>query len=190
MSDNLPRAIILIIICVIIIIMIPILLDYLAVNSKSTKKTRNQIQKLAEGRALSRNKSLIIFDGRDHGWVIDKKSREEFRANLEEILNDMSDNCCVVLLVGSLEYVDDPSAVLRQLEVITGGDLYLLNVDPGSPRIFWDYKIKNVMEKPFNLPGQNVKWTQPSKPQLLTQKIYQRAFSILPYNFFHSILKI
>ena len=85
------------------------------------------------------------------------------------------------------EYIDDNliNDLVKELLRVSGGNLYIVNIEKNSPRIFWDHKIKNIINKPFYLPPiENIKWSTPNNLQIKIQKFYAQIFRILPNNFF------
>lgn len=192
MSDNCLDKIILVIMYLAIFIMIPFFLDYLF-KITVRKKRKQQIKYLAKNKAIKKNKALIIFNNRYQGVVInyngDKlKSKEEFTGDIIEIIEQMADNSCVIIISETFEYINKQlSQIIQQIQRVSGDDLYTVNFEKTSPRIFWDYKIKNVMDKSFYLPGDNITWSKPNKLQANTQKFYSFVFKFIPYNLFANI---
>jgi len=207
MSDGF-RKIILVIIYLIIILMIPIFLDYLF-RLTVRKKRKNQILKLAELKSRETGKPVIIFNDRNHGTIItytnnNSHTAEDFPGDIVDIIDKLETNSLVVIVSQTLEYIDgtklidvdnrtisnkkktstDLSWTIDNLKRVSGGDLYVLDIEKNSPRIFWDYKIKNIMDKSFYLPNENITWSAPNGLQLRTQKMYSYVFKILPYQFF------
>lgn len=198
MSVSILSKIFLIILYLIIIILIPLFLDYLF-KLTVRKKRKMQIKFLAEIKSIETSKSLIIFNDRYHGVVINSddlvngklNNGEEFTGDIVEIINQMANNSCVVVVSETLEYIDNVSSgksllsdTIDQLKLISGGDFYSINIEKNSPRVFWDYKIKNIMDKSFYLPDDSISWSQPNNLQTKIQTFYSYVFKILPYDFF------
>jgi hypothetical protein len=196
MSNNLLGKIILIMIYLIIIIMIPLFLDILF-KLTVRKNRKSKIKNMAQKKSIETNKSLIIFNDRYNGIVINPtnpKIIEEFTGDIVEIVNQMADNSCVIVVSETLEYIGETktdksrdsllSKTIKQLKNISGNDFYCINIEKNSPRVLWDYKIKNIMDKSFYLPGDVVEWHQPNELQIKIQKFYFYVFKILPYHFF------
>lgn len=187
MSDSFLEKGILIVIYIIIIIMIPLFLDYLF-KLTVRRKRKIQIKSLAMKKAKDTNKALLIFDNRYGGVVShagDFTDKESFDGDAVEIINQMADNSCVIVVKETLEYIDDLNDFIAQLKNVSGGDLYTVNIEKNSPRVFWDYKIKNIMNKSFYLPmDTEIQWSEPNRLQKSIQKFYSYVFKILPYNFF------
>lgn len=195
MSDNIIKKIIIVILYLSIIILVPLFIDYLF-KLTVRKKREDNIRYLAQQKSSQTNKSLIVFINRHYGIVInvnDPKSAEEFSGDIIEIVHQMANDSCVLVLMQVLEYIDDTienplSIFIEKLMDISGGDLYTVNIEKNSPRVFWDYKIINIMDTSFYLPEdfQNgkIKWNKTNDLQKHTQKIYSHLFKIIPYKFF------
>lgn len=197
MQNSLIRKVIIIMMYIIIIIMISLLLDILF-RLTVRKNRKSKIKYLAKKKSLDKNKALIIFNNRFKGIVINSSTTdsepEEFEGDIVEIVNLMENDSCVVMVSETLEYIDSTSIdelgetllskTIKQLKNISGGDFYSVNIEKNSPRIFWDYKIKNIMDKSFYLPDDNITWYQPNDLQLKIQDFYRHIFKILPYDFF------
>lgn len=177
--------IILILMYLVIIILIPLFLSYL-LNITIMKKRWIMVKKMAVAKSISKNKPLVIFYGDNNGIIVTKKAKKEFVGNIIDVSGKMSDNSCVVVLVEVLEYfsLKDLTVLVKQLKRISGGDLYAINVEKNSPRIFWDYKIKHVMDAPYFFPKDKIDWKNPNDLQLKIQTFYSYVFRVLPYNFF------
>lgn len=189
MTKELVEKIIIIAIYLFILILIPIFLDYLfRITIRNKRKTK--IKSLAMKQATEKNKSLVIFNNANDGIVIhsvgnQNENSEEFSGKFSEIIDNMADNSCVVVVLHTLEYLDELPSILTQLQKISGGDLYLLSMGKNSPRVFWDYKIKNILDKSFYLPSdKEIKWTSPNTLQIKLHKFYSLIFKVLPYDSF------
>ena len=111
---------------------------------------------------------------------------EKFQGDIIEIVRQMADNSCVLVVSETLEYIDSKKLydVLQQLLRISGGDFYAVNIDKKSPRALWDYGIKNVMGRSFFLPDDDIYWNVPNGLEVKIQKMYEYIFKILPYRVF------
>jgi hypothetical protein len=177
----------------IIIILVPLFLDYLFRLTVRRKRKINMLY-LAEKKSASTKKPLLIFNNRSSGLVSHSgnlsKDKEEIHGEITEIIGGLKENSFVIVISETLEYVDDIEKLIKELIAVSGSDLYIINLEKNSPRIFWDYKIKNVMDQPFyvvsNTPVTNnkLKWTKSTALQKSTQKFYSNLFKILPYDFF------
>lgn len=169
-----------IIIYLIIIIMILLFLDYLF-KLTIRHRRKQKIKQLANKQSIKKKKPLLILNNNEvlnlTGKEIIDKLAKKFR---------FSPNTCVVMISEVLEYVESDflEKVINQLLKISGGDLYIACIEKNSPRGFWDYKIKNIMNKSFYLPNEKIEWTKPNELQLSTQRIYYYVFKIIPYDFF------
>lgn len=186
-NSSLLKKILLIIIYLCIIILIPLFLDYLF-KLTVRKKRKAQIKELAEEKAKNLNKSLIIFNDRYHGVVrnINENTKENFTGDIEEIIPQLADNSAIIVVSDTLEYVDNIKPLIEQLRRASAdGNLYLINIEKNSPRVFWDYKIINIMDKSYYLPdSEEIKWVSPNNLQKKSQKFYSYVFKIIPYRFF------
>lgn len=183
MANGLITKIFMVLIYLILIILIPIFLDYLF--RLTVRKNRKQkIKVLAEKKSNETGKALIIFNDRFSGIVNSNGSKEPFEGDISEIIEQMADNSCVLIVNEILEYIENPGSIIEQLKIVSGGDLFTINLEKNSPKTFWDYKIKNIMAKPFYLPGDKIEWTEPNGLQKKVQQFYYYVFKILPYNFF------
>jgi hypothetical protein len=52
--------------------------------------------------------------------------------DLRNVLPQMQDNSCVLYASATLEYIDNLSTVMPELLRVTGGDLFVTNVEPDS----------------------------------------------------------
>lgn len=195
MSDSTIKKTIIVIIYLSIIILVPLFIDYLF-KLTVRKKREDNIRCLAQQKSSDTNKSLIIFTDRYHGIVVnvnDPKSAEEFSGDITEIVQQMANDSCVLVLLQVLEYIDDTnenplSVFIQKLNDISGGDLYTVNIEKNSTRVFWDYKILDIMNKSYYLPEDfqqgKVEWNKPNDLQKHIQKFYSYLFKVIPYNFF------
>lgn len=173
---------------ILILILIPIILDFLFKITVRTKR-KNAVIKLAEQDAYKNDKSLVVFENLDSGYVVtfEKKYKiEKFTGNIESIINEMADDSCVIVLNQILEYIDSDTLeqFIKKLYNISGGHIYFINLEKNSPKIFWDYRIKNIMNYPVYFPDSKIKWNKPNKLQNQIQKIYSYIFMIVPDNLF------
>lgn len=188
MSNSFLNKTIIIIIYVLIIIMIPLFLDYLF-RLTVRKNRKNKILELAKFKSNQTSKPIIVFNDRYHGVVInldDENGNEEFTGDIIDIVNKMADNSCILIVSESLEYINDDllSDTIKLIDKISGGDCYFINIEKNSPRVFWDYKIINIMDKSFYLPDSNITWEPPNNLQYKIQFFYSYVFKIIPYKFF------
>src|ERR1700733_15264757 len=162
---NTTEKIILIIFYLIIVISIPLFLDILL--RITVRKRRKYIMKhLAEKKTTEKNKALLIFNNRYSGIVVysndDSEKAEEFTGDAEEL-----------------------EQFIQQLNRVSGGDLFIVNIEKKSPRMLWDYKIINIMDKSYYTPGNlMIKWSKPSNLQNKIRNIYKFIFKLIPYNLF------
>ena len=189
MSDSFLRKAFIIIMYLIIIVLILLFLDYLF-RITTRKNRKNKIFDLATKKSSETAKPIIIFNDRNNGVVVgkNKSDDEKFSGDIVEIINQMADNSCVLIVSETLEYIDNDDdqlvKTIKQLQLVSGGDLYCINFEKNSPRIFWDYKIKQIMNESFYLPDNNISWSKPNQLQIVTQRFYSYVFKILPYHFF------
>lgn len=185
MSNESIKKIILILIYIIIIIFIALFLDYLF-KVTIRKRRKQQIKFLAQKKALETGKPLLIFNNQYEG-ILQKNNENsiKFTGNILEIIDKVDKNSCVVVVSEVLEYIDDVYKLIKQIDDISNGDYYFINLEKNSPRIWWDYKIINVMSKPYYLPSSNdITWNSPNNLQKKVQHFYSIVFKIVPYEFF------
>lgn len=172
----------LVIIYIIILILIPIFLEYLFKISVRNKK-REDVIKNAKKQSNKMNKPLIIFDGPEKGFIDTNDKIENFSGDIMEIVSQLNDNTCIVIVSEILEYIPDPSRLITELKRISGNDLFVISFEKNSPRIFWDYKIVNVIDKSCYFPKNgDISWHKPNNLQTKTQQLYSYIFKILPYD--------
>lgn len=177
--------IIFVVLLCIIIIFLPMLLDYL---DKKLHKDRIIDKSFYQIRdyAKIKMKPMIIFTSFDTGYIIDPRNTtvQLVNGHIMDLILNLSDDSCVVLLIYVLEYIptDKLKKVLNKLVQISGGDLYTINLDKSSPRIYWDPMVKNVMENAKYYPQDRIQWSLPNKFQLTLQSIYSKFFTIVPYH--------
>lgn len=186
MTSNILYKLVVILIYVMIIILVILFLDLLMKYTIRNNRAE-KIKSLAENSAREKNKPLIIFDSINHGSIINTDgSIEDFNGDIIEIADQIKDNSCVLLVIGVLEYLDinELNNIIKQFRKISGNDFYSSNLEKNAPRIFFDYKIKNIMDKSFYLPNEQINWNQANDLQKNTQKFYIQVFKVVPYNFF------
>lgn len=170
--------------------MVLIIIDILY-SSTIRKKTKDSIRIEAVKKAVKKNKSLVVFDSMDTGYVYDPKDKsiEKFNGNITSILENMADNSCVIMIVDTLEYLNSNylPKIIEQIIRVSGGNFFIVCIEPNSARTFYDYKIKNLMEKTYYLSDSNIRWKIPNNLQIQIQKIYRLIFKILPYDLISKI---
>jgi hypothetical protein len=195
-SPSFYSKIIMICLYIVIIIFIPILLDSLFTWTVRARR-RKTIMQLAEKTAILKEKSLVVFNGLTEGQVYhlesEKKVKSEpslvkgepFNGDFMEIIDQMADNSCVIIVAFVLEYVEDFEGALKVLKRVAGDNLYVLGLEANSPRTFWDYKIKQILDKSFYVPENlNVTSHKPNGIQLKLQVVYRYIFKVVPYGWF------
>ena len=188
MSDDSICKIVTIIIYFILILMIPLFLDYLF-ELTIRKKRRQKIKNLAQIKSQETGKPLIVFNDKNNGVVFTNENwnkGEDFTGDIVQLINEMADNSCVIIVSETLEYIDDTLLIdtINTIKYVSGNDIYAINIEKNSPRIFWDYKIKNIMDESFYLPGDDITWKKPNNLQIKIQNFYSIIFKVLPYKFF------
>ncbi len=187
MPDTFFQKTILIVIYLAIIVMIPLFLDYLF-NITVRRKRKMKIKRLAEQKAKETGKALVIFNDRYNGIVHNindgQVTKEAFAGDIVEIVNQMANNSCVMIISETFEYINGLKEVIDQIRLITNGDFYAINVEKNSLRVFWDYKIIQIMDKSYYAPSsQEIKWTKPNGLQRKIEKFYSYVFKVFPYKF-------
>jgi len=174
----------LVLIYLIIILLIPFFLDYLS-EITIRKNRKNLINEKATKKSKTTNKPLVIFNGIFNGSV----DGENFSGDIFEIINQMDNNSCVIYIVDTLEYVQNPSNLIKELNRVSGNDLFIVCIEKNSPRTFWDPKIINLMDKNYYLPLENITWNLPNNLQNKIRNIYAYLFGIIPYDKINSFIK-
>lgn len=162
-----------------LILLIPLFLDYLF-KVTVRKKRKAQIKTLAQQKSKQTGKALIIFDDGFNGTVNTNGQIETFNSDILEIIQHMAKNSCVLVVTNIIEYVDNPEKIIGQLNDVSGGDCFFINFEKNSPKNFYDYKIKNIMNKSFHLPGEKIEWNEPNNLQKKVQTFYYNINKILP----------
>jgi hypothetical protein len=179
-----------VLIYLIVIILIPIFLDYLFKLTVRRKRKLN-IMHLAEEKSKQTNKPLLIIDSVIHATISKAdSSKEEINDDVTTYLGMLKQNSFVVVVLGVLEYIDNPKKFIEELNYVSGHDLYIVNIEKNSPRIFYDYKIKNVIDEPFYVFSKSdtsnsnyqITWSEPSSLQKNIQSFYSYVFKIVPYD--------
>jgi len=187
MPDTFFQKAVLIVIYLVIIIMIPLFLDYLF-NITVRRKRKMKIKRLAEQKAKETGKALVIFNDRYNGIVHNindgQMIKEAFTGDIVEIVNQMANNSCVMMVSETFEYIDGLKEVIDQIRLVTNGDFYAINIEKNSLRVFWDYKIIQIMDKSYCVPSsQEIKWAKPNGLQRKIEKFYSYVFKVFPYKF-------
>ncbi|AFX92419.1 hypothetical protein CE11_00392 [Megavirus courdo11] len=171
--------ILLIIIYIILILSIPFFLDYY-LQSKKIKCIQESVLKDAKKLSSNNNKPLIVFNNREQGFVIDKNQTEQFSGNIEDILPELADNSCILILYEILEYVDDPENIITNTRRVSGDNYFIINITNNSPKTYWDYRIKNIMSKSQYHNDNTITYNKLSNIQKKTQNIYRYLFKLFP----------
>ncbi|AUV58319.1 hypothetical protein [Bandra megavirus] len=171
--------ILLIIIYIILILSIPFFLDYY-LQSKKIKCIQESVLKDAKNLSSNNNKPLIVFNNREQGFVIDKNQTEQFSGNIEDILPELADNSCILILYEILEYVDDPENIITNTRRVSGDNYFIINITNNSPKTYWDYRIKNIMSKSQYHNDNTITYNKLSNIQKKTQNIYRYLFKLFP----------
>jgi hypothetical protein len=164
-------------------VLVPLFLDYLfKISIRRNKK--KEIIDVAKTRAEKTKKPLIIFNGTNKGSIDSDGKVEKFDGDVSEIISQLGDNTSVVVVIETLEYIPNLQNFIKELKRVSGGDLYVFGIEKNSPRIFWDYKVVNVLDQSYFIAGKNndLTWGTPNNLQLKTQKIYEYVFKVLPYD--------
>lgn len=181
------RTILLIIVYAVILIFVPIFLD--ALFTLTIRRNRiEKIKKLAQNDAQTNDKSVVTFYSPNKGRVRHPNSPadEEFDGDMIEILSSMSDNCCVIVVIETLEYLPDPNEAVKHLLRVSGNRLYIVGFERNSPRAFWDYRIRQLLQRPYYTPESLslIALYPLNTLQKTAQQFYEHIFQIVPYNWF------
>lgn len=178
-----------------IILLVPLFLDVLLKKTVREKRF-NDIFNIAKNNAIKKKKSLIVFNGTNDGAVyqFDKTAnctKSDFKGNFNQIINQLEFDSCVILICYTLEYIEDFQSTIKTLLQVSGNDLYTINFENKSFRVWWDYKMINILNTSYLMPkdfvnklNNQIKFTSPSQLQINTQELYKILFKIVPYNLF------
>jgi hypothetical protein len=88
--------------------------------------------------------------------VADKEGRS-IKGDLKDVLPTLATNSAVIFISCVLEYVDDLPTIAAELERISGGDLFIVNIEPNSlktryaPNLGYSFKRKwRIIHAPPN----------------------------------------
>lgn len=176
------KKLILVIFYIIIIILIPLFLDVLF-KYTVRKKRKDAIMKMARQKSKKIKIPIMIIN---HGDVTIIKDKTFTKLGKYSNIEKSKDEKHVIVIIETLEYIEEYKIndFLSELYEISDGNMYFVNIEKNSPRIWWDYNIKNVMDKSFYLPNDKIIWSTPDKIQKKIQKFYYYVFKILPYRWF------
>jgi hypothetical protein len=166
-----------------LLVILPVAADTLY-NHTVRKKRQLQAKYIALKTANDNSKSLVIFNSNNTGVLIENNNVTSFDGNIFDILNDMKTNSCVVLLSFVLEYVNNPMEIYKLALRVSGGDLFMVNLEKNSLRSIWDYKLKRIMSKPYYNPNDKIAYIEVSNVKQYTQNFYRYIFKIFPYDQF------
>jgi len=184
-----------IMIFIIIIILIPLFLELL-LQYTNGRKSKQLIYQLALNKAKELKQPLLIFNSTNEGYFINTYASNcdgktagtaTFNGPIQEIVPLLNDKSVVIMLSDVLEYIPTESLpkLIADLLKASDNNLYVVSVDTNSPRIYYDYKITNVMTDSFNLPNGNpIKYVPINSVQQKLHQFYQYVFMIVPYKFF------
>ncbi|ANB50496.1 hypothetical protein [Powai lake megavirus] len=181
--------ILLIVIYIILILSIPFFLDYY-LQSKKIKCIQESILKDAKHISSENNKPLIVFNNREQGFVINNNQIEKFTGNIENILPELADNSCVLVLYEILEYIDEPENIIIDAKRVSGDNYLIINIINNTPRTYWDYRIKNIMNKPYYSKDNDIVYNKSSNIQKKTQNIYRYLFSLFPNQYIRQNIEL
>lgn len=177
MSD-LFNKIFIVLLYLVVLIIIPILLDYLF----NMTVQKNNIKKIKDLATKNSDKSIMIFN-RDSIYCDGKK----INGNILNVSKNVKDNSVIVILNSVLEYSENPSDIINEMKRISGGNLYVIGYDKNSSRGIFDYKLRKLLNKPYFLPGDEIKLDNINELQIKLQKLYSK---ILPYNYVVNTLNV
>lgn len=179
--------ILLVIFYIIIILAIPLILDYV-LNFTTRKNVITKILKAANIASKNSSKPLIIYNHGSTSYIVNPLNCNItiFNKPLTNIFDILDKNSCVIVLLQYLEYIDNKilPSLIKKINYVSGNDFFSVNISNTSPKILWDYKIKNIMHEPYYLPNDTISWSEPNSIQKTTQMIYSYIFKILPYDSF------
>ena len=139
------------------------------------RQRKRDIFNLAQYQANQTHKDLVVIGDPDGGLVnrfigrdydcgklcIDAtgclQCTNHAQGRLEDILPTMPSNSAVIYVNGQLERVEDIDKVLTELQRVSGGDLYVVRIDPWTlTSLFWPNSRRQLFEAPPDDP--RVRW--------------------------------
>jgi hypothetical protein len=174
-----------ILIYILILILIPLFLELL-LRYTNGRKTKQLIYSMAQDKAGELSQPLIVFNSPTEGFIWEDKKANVFTGGIVEIVKLLNDSSSVIMVSETLEYLptDELQPLIKDLVRASGGNLYVVSVDKNSPRIYYDYKIVNVISDSFNLPDSTIKYLPLNGVQENLHKFYSYVFMVIPYGFF------
>lgn len=173
------RIAIIIVLYIVVLISLPFILDCVLQYSVRNKKNE-ELLKIAEKLAIRNKLPLIVFTSRNSGFVCSSSKlddKEELIGDIVEIVPQLQDNCCVIVLLQTANYIPNYKDFQKHLIKISGGKIFMNNYDSSSPRLFYDGQIYNIFSVSVALPGdiKNLTWKPPNE----LQKKLRQAYGVL-----------
>jgi len=181
-----------IILILLTIIIIPIFLDIvMRISVRHKKRTSIYFKSLQKARR--KNKPLLILSY-DYNILIkenelnnDRPIGEKINEDVITVLSKMKDNSVIICVIEILEYYDNPNEIWQEINRVSGGKMYSFNLDKMAPKLMFDYRIKNVMNKEYYNSDDMIIETNKLKPyQLKSQEFYKKIFMFVPNSIFLS----
>lgn len=135
-----------VIVIIILIILFIYLVEYL-MKVTIRKKRLDAVLALAQ-----QSKKPLLIINKD-SFSIDGESESITPEQIESMLEQMKAGSMTIVANQILEYVPDVDAVISQLRRVSGGDLYTVNLENGSPKLYYDPYIIQKVEEPYTLPN-------------------------------------
>uniref|UniRef100_A0A6G6AC80 Uncharacterized protein n=1 Tax=Borely moumouvirus TaxID=2712067 RepID=A0A6G6AC80_9VIRU len=185
MSSCTLSIILLIIIYALIILLIPIFLDYVLSNMKQNHIQKTLIEEVKK-KSINLGKPIIFFGDQNNGMIINDNKIESFEGNIIDICKELTDNACVFFSYEVFEHINDPDDIIIRdliydINRISGGDYYIININKHSPKIYLDHNILNIMDKEIYQLGDNISYNKPLKIQQKIQNTYKYLFKFFPH---------
>ncbi len=168
---------------IIILILIIFLLDIIIIRNFK----RYNYYKLAKQKSIEKNKKLMVIGSNHTGGIssrlfhsfnlygcgdvcIDtlgcKKCNNSIKDYIENVLPKLPDNSHVIFLSAVLEYVDDLPPIIKELERVSGGDLYIVTINNliDIPHLgsYYESKSKSILKRKWNIvksPPSSKEWS-------------------------------
>jgi hypothetical protein len=171
----------------IIIILIPIFLDILFRITIRRKRKTSLLHKAIQ-RSKETKKPLLIFNNPNDGYLKNISGDTiKLDTNITETIKSLKDDYCVILISETLEYVNNPNELIKELKRVSNDDIYVNNFEKKSLRFYFDNNIINIMDKPYymgtNCNEHSINWSKPSKFMKKSSNFYSVIMNFLPRKF-------
>lgn len=173
-----------------VVLFLPLFLD-IVFRISVRRKRRSEAFFKALQMARRKNRPLLIFTSPNTGLHIskleiynDRPQGEEFTGNIYDVISNLKTKSAIILLIEVLEYIDEPEFIWNKLLEISNNRIFSSNLETKSPKFWFDYRIKNIMNKTFYNKNDKIIYSPTSELQKNISRFYQNIFLIVPKKFF------